>query len=210
MVDCDLKNSNIALHLGLYDFPLTLQDVLEQDINFLESIYIHSSGLRIVPASLSLREFKTEIAKLKNVLDGMNQHFLLDTPSGINEDVVSVLKLCNEIVVITTPDIPSLTDSMKTIQMAKDLGKRVKGIIVNRVEMKNEIKIEDIERVCGLPVIGVVPEDKNMKRSLHLKVPLVRCKPHSSSAVAIKKIAANLIERDYSPPWHYRIRSLFG
>ena len=208
VLDCDLKNSNLALHLGLYDFPLTLQDVLEGDTNFLEAVYIHSSGLRIIPASISPREFKTEMMKMKGVLNSMDQCILLDTPAGMNDDVRDILQLCNEAIVVTTPDIPSLTDSMKTIQMAKDMGRKIRGIIVNRVERKHEIKVEDIEKVCGLPVLGVIPEDRNIKKSIYKNIPVIRNKPNSDSSIAMKQIAAKLIERDYSPPLLYRIKKV--
>ncbi len=209
LIDCDLKNSNLALHLGLYDFPLTLQDVLEGDVNFLEAVYVHSSGLRIVPASLTLREFKTEIHKLKTALDSMDHHVVLDTPPGSSEEVSSIIQLCNEILLITTPNIPSLTDSMKTIQMVKDVGKKIRGIIINRAERKYELNVEDIEKICGLPVLAVIPEDKNIKKSLHTSTPVVRHKPYSPASIAIKKLSASIIEREYSPPRFYRIRRLF-
>jgi len=209
LIDCDLKNSNLSLHLGLYDFPLTVQDVLEGDVNYLDAIYIHSSGLRILPASITLREFKTEISKLRNTLDNMNHHVVLDTPPGASEEASSVIQLCDEIMVLTTPNIPSITDTMKTIQMAKDVGKKIRGVIINRAEKKHEIKKQDIEKVLGLPVLAVIPEDRNVRKSLHANTPVVRFKPHSPSSIALKRLSAGIIQREYSPPRFLKLRRLF-
>jgi len=207
LVDCDIKNSNLGLHLGIYDFPITLQDILEGDMNFLESVHVHSSGLRIVPASISLREFKTDLSKLSDIFSQVKHDLVLDTPPGANEDVAALINTCTDVAVITSPDLPSVTDSMKTIQMAKDLGKRVRGLIINRAEGKHELDPKDIEKVCGVPIIGIVPEDKNVRRSLYNKVPVVRYKPHAPSALALKRIGANIIEKEYSPSIFTRLKS---
>jgi septum site-determining protein MinD len=210
MLDCDFKNSNLALHLGLYDFPLTLQDVIETNVNFLEAVHVHSSGLRIVPASVSLREFKTDYDKLKGVLKEIKHCVVLDTPPGMENDVAALMKISDEIVVVTTPDIPAFTDSLKSIQLAKDYGKRIRGIIVNRAERKYELDVSDIEKISGIPILGVVPEDKNVKKSVYFHTPVVEFKPNSASSVAIKKIAADLIGKDYRPPRFLGLRRLFA
>lgn len=208
LVDCDIKNSNLGLHLGVYDFPLTLQDVLEGDINFLEAVHVHDSGLRIVPASVSLREFRTDLGKLGEIFRQVKHDLVLDTPPGVNEDVASLIKLCTDIAVITSPDLPSVTDSMKTIQMSKDLDRRVRGIIINRAEGKYELNPSDIEKVCGVPILGIVPEDRNIKKSLYNKMPVVIFKSHAPSAIALKKIGAALIDREYSPSLYTRIKAI--
>jgi len=207
MVDCDIRNSNLGLHLGIYDFPVTLQDVLEGDMNFLEAVHVHSTGLRIVPASISLREFRTDINKLSDIFRQMKHDLVLDTPPGVNEDVASLIKMCTDVVVLTSPDLPSVTDSMKTIQMAKDLDKKVNGMVINRAEGKYELDSSDIEKVCGVPVIGIVPEDQNVKKSLYNKIPVVSYKPHAPAAIALKKIGALLIDSEYNPSILTRLKS---
>jgi septum site-determining protein MinD len=208
LVDCDIRNSNLGLHLGIYDFPITLQDVLEGDMNFLEAVHVHSSGLRIVPASISLREFKTDIGKLDDVFRQIKHDLVLDTPPGVTEDVAKLIKMCTDVAVITSPDLPSVSDCMKTIQMAKDLDKRVKGIIVNRAEGKYELDPTDVEKVCGVPILGIVPEDQNVKKSLYNKIPVVAYKAHAPAAIALKSIGAKMIEREYKPSVFTKIKRI--
>ncbi len=210
VMDCDIKNSNLGLHLGLYDFPLTIQDVLEQDMNFLEAIHVHSSGLRIVPASISLREFRVELENLENVLKQIRHNIVIDTPPGMGNDVALLMRLCDTIVVVAQPNMPSLTDAMKTIQMARDLGKPIKGMVLNRSDGKYEISKEEIEKVCGVPLLSIIPEDKHIKRSLHNKMPVTTYRPHSRSSIAFKKLAHGLMDKSYSPPRTWRIRNLLG
>ncbi len=210
LLDCDFKNSNLALHIGVYDFPLTIQDVIETNTNLLEAVHVHSSGLRIVPASISIREFKTDFDRLKEIFKGMKHHVIIDTPPGIGEDVTALTKLCDEVVVVTNPSIPAFTDSLKSIQLAKDFGKKIRGMIINRVEKRHAIRMEDIEKISGIPVLGRVPEDKYVRESLYYQMPVLIHKPHSKSSVEIKRIAANMLGREYSPPKFLFLRRLFS
>ncbi len=209
LLDCDFKNSNLALHLGLYDFPLTVQDALESDVNFLESVHVHSSGLKIIPASISLREFTMNVDRLKEVFRDLKRYVVLDTPPRMMDDVAELKRLSDEIIVVTNPDVPSFVDSLKTIQLAKDLGKKVMGMVVNRSMGKHELSVKDMEKVSGIPILGVVPEDVNIKKSLHYKTPVIEYRPYSHSSIAIKKIAARVIDKPYSPPKFLRVRRFF-
>ena len=54
-IDADVKMSGLGLQLGMYYFPVTLNDVLGNRGTIHESLYIHSSGLRIIPANANAR-----------------------------------------------------------------------------------------------------------------------------------------------------------
>ncbi|MBI4175600.1 MAG: P-loop NTPase [Candidatus Aenigmarchaeota archaeon] len=209
LIDCDVKNSNLGLHLGLYDFPITLYDVLENDINILEAMYIHSSGLRIIPASVYMINFDINASKFKTALNDLESVVMIDSPPGIGEDVLSLMSLCDEIVIITNPDLPSVTDALKTYQAANDLGKKIAGVLINRTANRHEIKTKHIEEIFKGAILGTVPEDRNVKRSIHIKVPLVLYKPHSRASLAFKSAAAKLTGRDYSPPRLLTLRRMF-
>ena len=51
IVDADITASNLALHLGLTWFPVTLQDVLSGTAEIKDAIY-DTHGIKIVPSSL--------------------------------------------------------------------------------------------------------------------------------------------------------------
>ena len=43
---------------------------------------------------------------------------------------------CDEIFIVGEPFLPDITDCMKTIEVARDLGVEVKEIILNKLEIK--------------------------------------------------------------------------
>jgi septum site-determining protein MinD len=202
-IDADIKMSGLGLQLGMYYFPLSLNDVLKGQGELSEALYIHSSGLRIIPASLNVDNVR--ISNLKRVLEDPfleNNIVLIDSPPGFEKNSLAVIKACPELLIVTTPEIPAITEALKVIYITEKIGSTPIGIIVNMYKRKesNQINLKEIQTICGLPIIGVIPEDDNIKRSIFKGVPVVYLNPHTPSSIAFKKIAASLIEEDYVPP----------
>ena len=56
IVDVNLNTPNIGIHLGAPIVPVTLNHVLKGTADISEAIYEHSSGTKIIPSSLSVKE----------------------------------------------------------------------------------------------------------------------------------------------------------
>ena len=212
-VDADVKMSCLGLQLGMYYFPVTLNDVLMKKGNIYEALYIHSTGLRIIPAALSTEN--VSLCKLKNIL---NDPFLdenlviIDSPPGIEKNALFVLKSCPEVLLVTTPEIPAITDAMKIISLCKECKTKPLGIIVNMYNKREreQVSIEEIENTCGLQVIGIIPEDKTIKKGIFRGIPGFFLNSNSSSSIAFKKIAANLVGIQYQPSKLEKFKGFFG
>ncbi|PKG32318.1 MAG: septum site-determining protein MinD, partial [Methanoregula sp.] len=57
---------------------------------------------------------------------------------------------------------------------------------------KTDVITKKMEKVLGVPVIGIIPEDSNTRRASSAKVPIVIKYPSSPASLAIKRIAADL------------------
>ena len=198
-IDADVKMAGLGLQLGMYYFPVTLNDVLKDTRNLFQAMYIHSSGLRIIPASTCLKT--CNISNLKNILNNSileNHMILVDGPPGLERNALSVMKICQKILIVTEPELPAVSDVMKIIKLSNEMKIKPIGIIINKYRNdKDQISKEEIESVCGLPIIGVVPKDNNVNRSVFRKDPVVFFKPYSPASIAYKKIAATLIGTGY-------------
>ncbi|HDD72617.1 MAG TPA: septum site-determining protein MinD [Candidatus Aenigmarchaeota archaeon] len=212
VVDTDLTTSNLGLQLGFYQFPLGLQDVLDGNIGIANAIYTHPSGLKVVPASISLN-FLNKVPnpyRLKSVLNDLRGLILIDSPPGLRDDALLVLRSADDVIVITNPEIPAVTDALKVIRVSRELGKEPLGIVLNRVKDSFELKQDEIESMCDCPVIGKIPEDVQVKKSLFEKTPVVAYRPYSPASIAFRKIAASLIGQEYTPPSFLFLRRIFG
>jgi len=202
VVDADIKMSGLGLQLGMYYFPVTINDVLMKRKKLFEALYIHSSGLRIIPASLSIEE--VNIFGLRKVLQDPfleGKIVLVDSPPGLEKNGLAIIKSCPYLLIVTTQEIPAITDAMKIISICERMKTKPLGIIVNMYRRgRDRILIKEIESVCGLPVIGTVPEDENIRKSIFRGIPGVFFNPYSPASIAFKKIAARLIEEEYIPP----------
>lgn len=87
---------------------------------------------------------------------------------------------------------------MKTKILAEVVGGQVRGAIINRATPESIATVtQKMEKVLGTRVIGIIPEDQNIRKAASAKVPIVLKYPASDSSVAIKKLAAGLAGLTY-------------
>jgi len=198
-VDTDLKMSGLGLQLGIYQFPATIADVLLSEKNLLEAIYIHQSGLRIIPAPLYAKDIDT--SRLKEIFSApfISENFVLvDSPPGLEKNVIDVMSACNSAIILTTPEIPAVTDAIKIAEKLKEMNVPIRGAIIN-MKTKDGLEAEEIEEALEASVLGVVPFDKEVKKSLMLRQPLLQLNPYSLASIEIKKIAAKIANEEFQP-----------
>ncbi|MFH0711642.1 MAG: cell division ATPase MinD [archaeon] len=189
IVDANLNTPNIGLQLGAPIVPITLNHVLKGKADIEDAVYEHSSGTKIVPSSLSIKEltkFNTKripdaIKKLGQICD----YVIIDSAAGFGDEVIVALESADEIIVVTNPEMPAVTDALKAIKVARGMGKNVNGVIVTRHNNASyEMPLSSIRSMLETQIIGVVPEDKAVKEALNLRDAV--CHTHPRSKVSKK------------------------
>ncbi|MBR9680865.1 MAG: P-loop NTPase [Candidatus Altiarchaeota archaeon] len=210
VVDADLKNPTLGIQLGVFDYDNTLHDVMEKGLPLLEAMYIHKTGLKFVPSHVSLTYLGVDSSKLKKVFEEAYFTSIIDSPPGLGNEALSVMEVCDEALVVTTPSLPDVAGAMRTIEVAKSMGVVIKGIILNKVMKKDyEVTASEIEAVTGTPVIKVIPWDETLLRSLSYKQPVVEFNKYSSSAMSFYELASKLTGVEYSRPSLAKLKSMF-
>ncbi len=202
IVDGNLTTPNVSILLGMSKAPRTLHDVLSGKVPLEKAMYIHASGLKVIPAGLSLADLykrkQLDLGKVLNKLLKRFEYVIIDCAAGLGKEAREAIRAADEMVAVTNPEIHAVTDTLKIIELAKKLGVKPIGVILNRVTGKRyEMKKEVVEAFLETPIIGVVPEDKAVKKSVALKVPFVYAFPYSKASRAVKKIAAKIAGEDY-------------
>jgi septum site-determining protein MinD len=201
-IDANLTTSNLGLHLGIPLYPVTLNDVLNGRAKVKDALYYHSAGFRVIPGDVSLsRLMVPQSNRLLDVfykLAGDADFVLIDTAAGLGKEAQTTIKAADEVITVTNPEMPALTDALKLSRVARNFETDNVGVIVNRIKnMPHEVPVERIQEFLGLPVIGRVHEDHNVGRSIANRQPVVLYRPNSISAQQIKSIAATLIGEKY-------------
>ena len=210
VVDTDLKNPSLGIQLGAFDYDTTLHDVMEKDMPLLEAMYIHSTGLRFVPSHVSLKYMDVDSSKLRRVFEEVNFTSIVDAPPGMGKEAISVLEVCDEAIVVTTPALPDIAGALRTVEVAKSMGIRVKGIVFNKIMNRSyEVTRGEIEAVSGVKVIQEVAWDENVLRSVSHKQPIVQFNQFSQSAISFYELAAKLTGSDYKRPNFSNLKSMF-
>lgn len=205
IVDCNVSTSHLGLYLGMYYTPVTLNQVLTGEAEIEDAMYdYHISGLRVIPASLSLSDLKgVDIARLKNSLKklfGKADIVLLDAAPGLGREAMATVRASDEVIFINTPFVPSTMDIIKCHQVAEDLGIKPLGVVLNMVgKEKYELDPKEVEELIELPVMSSIPLDKNVQRSLALKTPVVLYSPKSKASRELTKLAAHILDEEYQP-----------
>lgn len=205
LMDTNLTAPHLCLHLDSYAFDVSLNDVLKGHADIEKAIYKNSSGLRVIPASLPLEDIVgTDPSRLKEVIKKLNPKadvIILDTAPGLGKEALYALSNCNEILIVTNPNIPSVTDTLKTIKIAKKLKIKILGIVLNRVKNKSyELKLKKIEEITGVPVVGVIPEDETVMKSLSKKTPVILFDSYSPASIGFLDLASAITGKEYEHP----------
>lgn len=214
LVDGNIKTSHLGLHLGIYEeLSVTLREVLLNKVPVMYAVFLHpSTGLRLLPApmknSVNLKKMDRIIKELKTAYDPV----LVDCAPGLGREAITAAKAIDKALLVTTPDLPAVTDALKTIDLLKKLKKDILGIILNRVRNERyELSIEEIESTCGYDVICEIPETNKIPESIARGLPVVSLYPDSSVSIKLKKLAAWLVGEEYTPTgFLYTLKSLIG
>jgi septum site-determining protein MinD len=91
-----------------------------------------------------------------------------------------------------------VTDALRTIKIAEERGTRILGVVVNRIKgLKHELSLNEIKSILEVPIIGAVPEDIAVPKSIAKRIPVVRHKPKSRASVEFQRLAARIV----GEPW---------
>lgn len=199
LVDADVAMANLSLLLGMQSSPITLHDVLLGEANIRDATYDGPGGIHFIPSGLSLDSYRrADPERLESVIAtvaGEYDYILIDAPAGIEKTVLASLVAAREVLIIVTPDSPSVADALKTKIVAERLNVHPIGIILNLVRNeKGEIKSEELMKMMELPIYGIVPFDDEVRRSFlqeHV-MPLVLRKPQAPAAIAIQRLAGKI------------------
>ncbi len=202
IIDGNVTTPNIGLHLNSPEVPVCLNHVLTKKAEAFEAMYEHGSGLKIIPASLSIKELKKlkfdKIKNFKEEFKKLSDYVVVDCAAGLGEEATSIMNLADEIVVVTNPEMPAITDALKAIKVAEQMKKPVSGVIMTRVKKdKIEMQPDVVKDMLETPVIGMIPEDISVKQSQNLKDAVIHTHPTSKSSRAYKEIAASILNIDY-------------
>lgn len=196
IIDANFSTPHLGLHLGLLNPKYTLHHVLNDNNSIFESIYQHELGFHIIPGKLA--PFKTMPFNLKDRLEELRDIYdviLIDSSPSLNEEMYATMAASDELLVVSSPDYPTLSSTIHAISIADKKDAAIRGIIINKAYKKKfELKKKDIEEASGVKVLSIIPENFKVVSALSRMTPIVVNFPRQDVSVEYKKLAGSLVD----------------
>ena len=202
VIDGNLSTPNVGIHLNSPEVPVTFNHVLLGKADVFEAVYEHDSGLKIIPSSISIKELKKirpeKIKDFKKDFRKLADYIIMDSAAGLGLEALSAIDVADEIIIVSNPEMPAITDALKTIKIAQLMKKSIKGVIITKVRKNNsELQPETVREMLEIPIIGMIPEDISVQEALNQKDAVVHTHPKSKASRAYKEIAARIMGIEY-------------
>jgi len=206
VIDCNVTTPHLAYYLGAGNYSITINDIFREELDA-KFAPLSREGVMFIPASEDLKDIiNLDIGNLRKHVTkltkkDMYDFIILDSAPGLGREALSVLRACDEIIFVTSPTIPTLTDVTRCAEVASMMGHRNFKIVLNMVRNKNyELKALKARSFFRTPILGSIPFDENVMDSTSLGVPIMWYRPKCKVSENYMEVAANLIGVNYEKP----------
>jgi flagellar biosynthesis protein FlhG len=207
LVDADFGQANLDLLLGATP-RFDLQHLLAGQKSPEEIVVAGPRNVRLMPAASGVPELaELDDVRREILLRGISQLeadsdlVILDTASGVGRNVTSFCLAGDDVVIVTTPELPAFSDAYGLIKLLQRQGMtRSPKLIVNMVDSPEEAE-ETAHRIrlvarrflhLDVDSWGYVPFDPRVPRSVRRQEPIVTAYPQSPAALAYRALAERL------------------
>lgn len=207
LFDADLQLANIDIALDLQPV-MNLQHVVAGEATLLEVLTPGPAGIRVVTGGSAVQGlmnagpkrmamFLSQLETLRDSTDVL----IFDTGAGLDQRVMTFLRLAEEIVLVTTPDPTSVTDAYATAKILwkKDPAAQV-SVLCNMVQSQGEglAVYQTLKGICegflgrSPRFLGSVHADLRAMESVRKRFPFVLLAPESPGAKDIQRLASGM------------------
>lgn len=211
ILDADFGMANIEVMFGVIP-KYNLSDLLFKEKSIRDIVCEGPEGVDFISGGSGIAKMvnldNDQIRKLVNKmaeLEDIADVIIIDTGAGIAPSVMEFLVASPEILLVTTPEPTSITDSyalLKALSMNEDFDKNVTSIkmIANKVssEMEGRRVYEKLSVVVTkflnleIGFVGTVPHDKDITKAIMKQKPVSIMYPNSIAARHYQNIVDTL------------------
>jgi pilus assembly protein CpaE len=208
----ELTSSKVALvdgslQFGDLDVLLNLQGVRtvadavaridELDGDLLNALMSpHQSGIKVLAAPAKPEVSETinseDMRALVKQILGCYDFVVLDSWSYLDDIVLGAMDMCDRIVVVMTPEIPSIKTTKQFFEIAEALEFPLSRVhlVLNKVGARDPIRPEQIERSMNHTFVAQFQEDTRvMRQAVNQGLPIIMGQPNHPLAQAFVELA---------------------
>ncbi len=210
IIDADLQFGDVCISLQVdpkHTIVDAARDIDKLDEPLLESLLArHTSGMRVLSAPLEpslADEVSTQVVvKTIGMLKRMFDYIVIDTAPFLDEPVLSILERSDVVLLVVDMDLPSVKNAklaLDTLRLIKFPFEKIK-LVLNRVNSKARLDIDELERSLGLEVQAAISSDKLVPRAVNEGEPVVSLYPRSRVARDLRSVARLVVDGEVEEP----------
>jgi septum site-determining protein MinD len=187
--DTDFGLNSVDFTAGveaLSDYDLI--DVIEGRCRAKQALIRHPKcpNLYILTSRHAAPERYVSPQSVKLVLEGISSLFdyiFIDSPAGIDDGFHRAVACADEAIIVTTPYLPAVRDADRVITLLKSYRLEKLQLVVNMARGDLLVTGEcltpkDLSELLKLPLLGVLPEDRNLTKDPFNAHPAFRLTAH--------------------------------
>ncbi len=202
-IDLDIGLRNLDMILGLenrivYDVVNIVEKVCKLNQAMIkdkrtDNLYLIAAAQTRDKSAVTAEQIVELTEELKKDFD----YIILDSPAGIEGGFKNAMMPADEVIIITTPEISAVRDADRVIGILESNNKTEMSLIINRINPElvkkgDMMSKDDVLQVLNIPLIGVVPEDKNIVSYTNTGEPSI-LHSQSESGLAYKNIIQRIM-----------------
>jgi len=145
--------------------------------------------LSILPASQTRDKDALTREGVQKVIEDLSADFdyvLCDSPAGIEKGALMALYFADQAIVVTNPEVSSVRDSDRILGVLQSRSRRAEEkkdpvkehLLVTRydgarVERGEMLKLDDIQEILRIPLLGVIPESESVLKASNTGNPVI-------------------------------------
>ncbi len=205
LVDTEPNYGDVGLLMNMDHVPLShclaqvarRADALDRN-TVLDYLQPHPSGLLVLPTATMVETWQEvqplDLQRVVQLIAQSQDYVVLDTPSGLNPCTAAAMEVATLCLLVTTPDITSLKDTMLALGLLKSWGldmEKVK-VVLNHTYPTNGVRHDDLRTVLDRELFWTLPFDPVVHQCAQLGQPAVLSAPESKMAQSVRGLAAKL------------------
>lgn len=215
ILDGDLGLANVDVAFGITP-RYNIKHLLSGEKRIEEILYPVNNMIKVLPGASGVIELANlDRGQLKNVLvnfgrlEKIADILLIDTGAGLGHTVLNFICASDDVIVVMTPEPPSMTDAYGLIKSVKNQSGNLNiNVVINRVKTEAEAhqafeRLEHaVTKFLNIPInlLGWVYDDPLVGRSVMDQRPVGLANPQCYAYKCVQWIAANIVGIYLQPP----------
>lgn len=199
VVEGDLGATSLHMVLGVSPTMENFKDVLDGKARIEDAVVEGAfQNLSVLPNKIKLKDlYEADLFRFIDVINDASNRYdyvIVDGPAGIGKNALVAMRMADELLLVTSPNPPSISAALKLKKVAEALKVKIRGLVLNKVPSNlGKGIIRQVELYFELPILANIPIEDKAEECFRRKRPIIMEYPNNVVSKEIGKIAHGIV-----------------